>query len=85
MASTFVDVKFIAAITTVSDAVLDMIRFVTYLRDPFRRLRRWHKPITVSIAMYRIPAPGDLTGEHFPQGADPRAWSWRAVRTHRVQ
>lgn len=81
--STFVGrVKIIAAITTVGDAVDGVIRLATYLRDPFRGLRRFLKPTTARITMYRIPATGDSSDKHLPQGADPRAWSWRAARPH---
>jgi hypothetical protein len=71
-------VTIIAAIAAISDAVLGVIRLATYLRDPFRGLRQWRRPITGRIAMYRIPATGRVTRERFPQGSDPRAWSWRA-------
>jgi hypothetical protein len=76
-------VKIIAAITRVTDAVLGMLRLAAYLRDPFRGMRRFLKPTTARIAMYRIPAD-DVTDKHLPQGADPRAWSWRAAKPHRV-
>ena len=69
----------IAAITTVSDAVLGVIRLAKYLRDPFRGLRRLHKPMPGRIAMYRIPTTGPMRRD-LPQGADPRVWSWRAAR-----
>ena len=77
--STFVGVTIVAAITTISEAVLRVIRLVTYLRDPFRGLRRLHKPLLGHTAMYRIPTTGSPTRD-LPQGADPRAWSWRAAR-----
>jgi len=83
VASTFVGVTIVAAITTVSDAVLGVIRLATYFRDPFRGLRRLHKPMPGRITMYRIPATGPTTRD-LPQGADPRAWSWRAARPRRV-
>ncbi len=82
--STFVGVTIVAAITTISDAVLGVIRLATYLRDPFRGLRRLHKPMPGRITMYRIPTTGSATRD-LPQGADPRAWSWRAVRPRHVQ
>lgn len=82
--STFAGVTIIAAITTVSGAVLRAIRFATYLRDPFRGLRRLYKPTPGRIAMYRIPTTGPMTRD-LPQGADPRAWSWRAARPRRAQ
>jgi hypothetical protein len=59
--------------------MLGVIRVVTYLRDPFRGLRRLHKPMPGRIAMYRIPTTGPMMRD-LPQGADPRAWSWRAAR-----
>jgi hypothetical protein len=71
-------VKIIAAITRVTDAVLGMLRLAAYVRDPFQGLRRFLQPTRARIAMYRIPAAGDVTDKHLPQGADPRAWSWRA-------
>ena len=74
----------VAAITTISDAVLGVIRLATYLRDPFRGLRRFLKPTPARISMYRIPAAGDVSAKDLPQGVDPRAWSWRAQRPHRV-
>jgi len=78
-------VKVIAAMTTVIDAVLGLIRLAAYVRDPFRgRLRGFLKPTTARIAMYRIPAAGDIADQHLPQGADPRAWLWQAARHHRV-
>jgi hypothetical protein len=77
-------VKAVAAITRVTDAVLGMLRLAAYLRDPFRGMRRFRKPTTARIAMYQIPAAGDVTDKHLPQGADPRAWSWRAAKPHRV-
>ena len=83
--STFVGVTIVAAITTVSNAVLAVIRLATYLRDPFRGLRRLHQPMPGRIAMYRIRGTGPMTRQQFPQGADPRAWSWRAARPRRVQ
>ena len=82
--STFVGVTIVAAITTVSNAVLAVIRLATYLRDPFRGLRRLHQPMPGRIAMYRIPTTGPRVRE-LPQGADPRAWSWRAARPRRAQ
>ncbi len=82
--STFVGVTIVAAITTISDAVLGVIRLATYLRDPFRGLRRLHKPMPGRITMYRIPTTGSATHD-LPQGADPRTWSWRAARPRRVQ
>ena len=82
--STFVGVTIVAAITTVSNAVLAVIRLATYLRDPFRGLRRLHQPMPGRIAMYRIPTTGPRMRE-LPQGADPRAWSWRAARPRRAQ
>ena len=79
-------VRIVAAITMVSDALLGVIRLATCFRDPFRGLRgRWRSPATVRIAMYRMPAAGHMTGERFVQGADPRSWSWRAARPHRVE
>jgi hypothetical protein len=77
-------VTIVAAITTISDAVLSVIRLATYVRDPFRGLRRLHKPMPGRITMYRIPTT-DPTTRDLPQGADPRAWSWRAARPNRVQ
>jgi hypothetical protein len=77
--STFVGVTIVAAISTISEAVLAVIRLATYLRDPFRGLRRLHKPLLGHISMYRIPTTGATTRD-LPQGADPRAWSWRAAR-----
>ena len=74
----------VAAITTISDAVLGVIRLATYLRDPFRGLRRLYKPMLGRIVVYRIPTTGPTTRD-LPQGADPRAWSWRATRPRRVQ
>jgi len=82
--STFVGVTIVAAITTVCDVVLGVLRLATYLRNPFRGLRRLHKPMHGRIAMYRIPTIGRTTRD-LPQGADPRAWSWRAPRPRHVQ
>jgi len=78
--SSVVGVRIVAAITTVSGAVLGVIRLATYLRDPLRGLRRLHKPMPERISMYRIPQipTTGLTTRDLPQGADPRAWSWRA-------
>ena len=82
--SNFVGVTIVAAITTISDAVLGVIRLATHFRDPFRGLRRLHKPMPGRITLYWIPTT-DPTTRDLPQGADPRAWSWRAARPRRVQ
>jgi hypothetical protein len=82
--STFVGVTIVAAITTVSDAVLGVIRLAMHLRDPFGWLRGLHKPMPGRIAMYRIPTTGPTTRD-LPQGGDPRAWSWKAARSRRVR
>jgi hypothetical protein len=63
--STFVGVTIVAAITTVTNAVLAVSRLVAYLRDPFRGLRRLHKPVPgrIPVLVERLhPPPRDVLG-----------------------